>query len=136
MKQLNTTITALIAVLAVLLSAIPSRAGQGTPAEKKLPKLVDLGANKCIPCKKMAPILEQLKRDYVGQMNVEFIDVWKDEKAAKEYKIKLIPTQIFYGADGKELFRHEGFFGRDDILKKWKELGVNLTTKPTTTPAT
>lgn len=135
MKQLNTTITALIAVLAVLLSSVATWAGQATPAEKKLPKLVDLGANKCIPCKKMAPILEQLKKDYVGQLDVEFIDVWRDEKAAKEYKIKLIPTQIFYGADGKELFRHEGFFGKEDILAKWKELGVNLTAKPSATPA-
>lgn len=135
MKKLNTTATAVIAVLAVLLSSTASWAGQASPTEKKLPKLVDLGANKCIPCKKMAPILEQLKKEYVGQIDVEFIDVWKDEKAAKDYKIKLIPTQIFYGADAKELFRHEGFFGKEDILKKWKELGVNLTAKSNATPA-
>jgi thioredoxin 1 len=38
----------------------------------------------------------------------------------------VIPTQIFYDAAGRELFRHEGFFGKDDILAKWKELGVSL----------
>ena len=97
-------------------------------AETKLPKLLDLGATKCIPCKKMAPILEALKKDYVGKLEVEFIDVWKSEDEAKKYGIKLIPTQIFFDATGKELFRHEGFYGRDDILAKWKELGVKLDT--------
>ena len=92
----------------------------------KLPKLVDLGADKCIPCKVMAPILEDLKEEYAGRMDVEFIDVWKNPDAGKPYKIKLIPTQIFFDASGKELFRHEGFFGKEDILAKWKELGVDL----------
>ncbi len=97
-------------------------------AETKLPKLLDLGATKCIPCKKMVPILEALKKDYVGKLEVEFIDVWKSADEAKKYGIKLIPTQIFFDATGKELFRHEGFYGRDDILAKWKELGVKLDT--------
>ena len=97
-------------------------------AETKLPKLLDLGATQCIPCKKMAPILEALKKDYAGKLEVEFIDVWKSEGEAKKYGINLIPTQIFFDATGKELFRHEGFYGRDDILAKWKELGVKLDT--------
>ncbi len=95
----------------------------------KLPKLVDLGADKCIPCKAMAPILKELKAEYAGRMEVDFIDVWKNPDAAKPYKIKLIPTQIFYDASGKERFRHQGFFGKEDILGKWKELGVNFETK-------
>ena len=97
-------------------------------AETKLPKLLDLGATKCIPCKKMAPILEALKKDYAGKLEVEFIDVWKSADEAKKYGINLIPTQIFFDATSKELFRHEGFYGRDDILAKWKELGVKLDT--------
>jgi thioredoxin 1 len=95
----------------------------------KLPKLVDLGAGKCIPCKAMAPILKDLKAEYAGRMDVEFIDVWKDPKPGKAYKIKLIPTQIFFDASGKERFRHEGFFGKEDILAKWKELGVDIKAK-------
>lgn len=90
-----------------------------------LPRLLDLGAGKCVPCKAMAPILEELKKSHAATFTVEFIDVWKDPEAAKPYKIKLIPTQIFYAADGRELFRHQGFMGRDDILAKWKELGVD-----------
>jgi thioredoxin 1 len=93
---------------------------------KKLPRLVDLGADKCIPCKMMAPILEELKQDYAGTINVEFIDVWKEPDRAKEYGISIIPTQIFFDASGKELFRHEGFFSKEDILGKWKEFGINL----------
>lgn len=102
------------------------QAATNAPAVIKLPRLVDLGADKCIPCKKMAPILSELKSNYVGQLEVEFIDVWKNPEAAKPYKVRLIPTQIFYAANGKELFRHEGFYGKADILAKWKELGVEL----------
>ncbi|MFH1024155.1 MAG: organomercurial lyase [Planctomycetota bacterium] len=97
------------------------------PAPKAaLPRLVDLGAGKCIPCKLMAPILEELKRDYAGRFQVEFIDVWVNPGAGESYKIKLIPTQIFFDASGRERFRHEGFFSKGDILVKWKELGVDV----------
>jgi len=88
-----------------------------------LPKLVDLGAGKCIPCKMMAPILEDLKKTHAGKFEVQFIDVWQNPDSGRKYGIRVIPTQIFFAHDGKELFRHEGFFGKDDILAKWKELG-------------
>lgn len=91
-----------------------------------LPKLMDFGAGKCIPCKMMMPILQDLKKDYVGRMKVEFVDVWLDPDAGKPYGIEKIPTQIFFDASGKELYRHEGFFSKKDILAKWKSLGVNL----------
>jgi thiol-disulfide isomerase/thioredoxin len=91
------------------------------------PRLLDLGAGKCIPCKKMAPILDELKEEYAGRMDVEFIDVWQNRDAASQYGIQSIPTQIFFDASGKELFRHEGFFAKEDILNKWEELGVAVT---------
>jgi len=97
------------------------------PEEPKvLPRLVDLGADKCIPCKMMAPILEELKKEYTNIFNVEFIDVWKNPDAGNKYGIRLIPTQIFFDTSGKELFRHEGFFGKDDILAKWKDFGFDF----------
>ena len=74
----------------------------------------------------MAPILEGLKKEYTGRMLVDFIDVWKYPDAGKEYGIRVIPTQIFYKPDGNEAFRHEGFFAKEDILAKWKELGVDI----------
>jgi thioredoxin 1 len=107
-----------------------AKSGQGgsknAEATANLPRLVDLGADKCIPCKMMAPIIEEMKKDYAGTINVEFIDVWKEPDRAKEYGISIIPTQIFFDASGKELFRHEGFFSKEDILGKWKEFGINL----------
>jgi thioredoxin 1 len=112
------------------LSAFAAEAAQGAgtnePARAALPRLVDLGADKCIPCKAMAPILKELKAEYEGRMEVEFIDVWKNPDAGKAYKINLIPTQIFFDAAGKELFRHEGFVSKKDILAKWKKLGVDF----------
>lgn len=132
MKRYTTILVALGVVMAIGVT----RAGDAqtpikpsitnAPAVLKLPRLVDLGADRCIPCKQMAPILSELKSNYVGQFEVEFIDVWKNSDAAKSYKVRLIPTQIFYDASGKELFRHEGFYGKADILAKWKELGVAL----------
>jgi thioredoxin 1 len=108
----------------------PAATPAAAPSETKpLPRLLDLGAGKCIPCKMMAPILEDLKKEYAGRMNVEFIDVWQNPDAGKQYGIEMIPTQIFFDADGKELFRHTGFYGKEDILAKWKELGVELAEK-------
>jgi thioredoxin 1 len=104
-------------------STPPSAAG---PARASLPRLVDLGANKCIPCKAMAPILDGLRTEYAGRLEVQFVDVWKDPDAAEPYRVRVIPTQIFYGADGRELGRHEGFIDRAQILERWKALGVAL----------
>lgn len=97
--------------------------------DKGRPRLVDLGASKCIPCKMMAPILEELKKEYEGQMDVVFIDVWENRDAVPQYGIRSIPTQIFYDASGKERFRHEGFYSKEDILAKCKELGFGLEAK-------
>lgn len=102
---------------------------------KVLPRMVDLGADKCIPCKMMSPILDELKSEYEGTLIVDFIDVWKNPDEGPKYGIKLIPTQIFFDASGKERFRHEGFFSKEDILAKWKELGVDLTNPVSQPPA-
>ncbi|MEI6108355.1 MAG: thioredoxin family protein [Opitutae bacterium] len=91
-----------------------------------LPRFVDLGADKCIPCKMMMPVLAELTRDYKGQLDVVFFDVWKDRSKGEEYGIHLIPTQIFFDATGKEVYRHEGFISKKEILAKWAELGINL----------
>lgn len=99
---------------------------QPQKAPKRLPRLLDLGATKCVPCKMMAPILEQLGREYKGKLRVDFIDVWKNESAGAKYKINTIPTQIFYDANGKELYRHIGYFPKEDILAKFEELGIIL----------
>jgi len=105
-------------------------AGQAAEPEKALPRLLELGAGKCQACKAMKPILDELTKTYEGRLEVTFIDVWKDPDAAKKYGIRLIPTQIFFDAAGKEVFRHEGFYPREDILKKFKESGIDLDAAP------
>lgn len=109
----------------------PDGKATATPAsaKAKLPRLVDLGAGKCIPCKMMKPILDDLKANYTDHFSTEFIDVWENPDAGKQYGIEMIPTQIFYDTEGKELFRHVGFYGKEDILGKWKELGVDVAGK-------
>jgi thioredoxin 1 len=94
--------------------------GQGRPA------LIDVGADTCIPCKLMMPVLESLQTEYAGVLDVHFINLNQNPDAASLYRISVMPTQIFYDASGKERFRHEGFFAKEDILAKWKEFGVDL----------
>lgn len=110
-------------------TAPASTAPAPTPAARStesLPRLLDLGSGTCVPCKMMAPILDEMKETFEGQLSVEFIDVRADKDAAKKYGVQVIPTQIFFDASGNEVFRHQGFFSREDILAKWKELGVEL----------
>jgi len=97
--------------------------------EKPIPLLLDLGATKCIPCKMMAPILDELREEYRGRFDVVFIDVWENKEAIGRYNIHVIPTQIFFDAEGKERYRHQGFYSKEEILRKWKELGINLDTE-------
>lgn len=95
-----------------------------------LPKLVDLGSDTCIPCQMMAPELEALAQEYAGLLDVVVVDVNKtDEGAAlaKELRIRVIPTQIWFGPDGKELFRHDGFTSKEDIVARFQWLGFPLT---------
>jgi thioredoxin 1 len=107
-------------------SVVASAAPTAPTETAALPRLVDLGANKCIPCKKMAPILEELAETHKAFFKVEVIDVWVNPDRGKEYNVRIIPTQIFYDAQGKERYRHIGFYSKEDILSKWRELGVDV----------
>lgn len=87
---------------------------------------IELGSVRCIPCKKMQPIMEEIKKEYAGQVEVVFYDVWTSEGRpyAAKYKIKLIPTQVFLDKDGNEYFRHVGFFPKEELVKILKQKGV------------
>lgn len=108
--------------------ATPGPATQlaGVSTAQPQPRLVDLGAGKCVSCKAMTPVLEGLRSDYAGKLQVDFIDVWQDRAAAEPWRIAMIPTQVFLAADGRELWRHEGFISREEILARFKALGVAL----------
>lgn len=96
------------------------------PLEAGLPALLELGSISCAPCRVMMPILDELKTEYKGSLSVGFIDIFEDETAARKYGVEIIPTQIFFDSDGEELFRHQGFFSKEDILAKLLEFGVDL----------
>jgi len=104
-------------------SAIENKAVE-TAASGKLPRMLDLGSKSCIPCKRMAPILDSLRDEYTGRAEITFIDTRENRKAASDYKITLIPTQIFFDSLGIEKFRHVGFYPADSIVTHLKALGV------------
>lgn len=86
--------------------------------------MVDLGAKKCIPCKMMAPILQELQQEYAARAAVIFIDVWERPEAGPKFALRTIPTQIFYDAQGREITRHEGFLDKQSIVDLFTKLGV------------
>ncbi len=91
---------------------------------KGMVTMVDIGAKKCIPCKMMAPIMESLEKEYNGKAAIVFIDVWENRGQGQRFGIRSIPTQIFYDNAGKEVYRHEGFLSKDNIVAQLEKLGV------------
>ena len=89
---------------------------------------VELGSVNCIPCKQMQPIMKSIEEKYGDQVKVIFYDVWKEDqkKYAQQYGIKLIPTQVFLDANGKEFHRHEGFYPEAEIDKLLVSKGIEL----------
>lgn len=87
--------------------------------------MIDLGATECIPCKMMAPIIEDLKKEFAGRADIIFIDVGKDPSHAKKFGIRVIPTQIFIDAEGREVHRNTGFMDKKRIVEILSRLGVS-----------
>ena len=88
------------------------------------PVLVDFGANSCVPCRQMRPILKEVGQEYSGKAGVLVIDVYKHEGLAREYKVMLIPTLVFFDSKGKEVFRHVGALEKEKVIAKLKEIGM------------
>jgi len=86
--------------------------------------MIDLGATECIPCKMMAPILVELQREYDGRADIVFIDVWKNPAQKEKYRLRAIPTQVFFDAQGQEVYRHLGFMDKKSIVETLSKLGV------------
>jgi cytochrome c-type biogenesis protein len=124
--------TAIVIVLAAAIAVVAVEGRRGAPASTEksgpsgLPRLVDLGAETCTACKMMAPILDELREECAGKLDVEFINVHENEQAAEHYDVYIIPLQVFLDGSGKELWRHEGFLSKADIVAKWREFGVDL----------
>jgi len=91
---------------------------------KGMVTMLDIGADSCIPCKMMAPIMKELEEEYKGKAAIIFIDVSKNRDQGAKFGIRAIPTQIFYDKDGKQVQRHEGFMDKKSIVALLQKLGV------------
>ncbi len=125
------TLVLVIVNLCFATETVPSKTAvtPDTSAIKKnepLVTFVELGSVNCVPCKQMQPVMKAIEEKYGDQVKVVFHDVWKEDqkKFAKEFKIRIIPTQVFLDAAGKEFFRHEGFYAEKEIDKLVQEKGA------------
>ena len=135
-RAIVVVVVAIVLFVAFLRTAAhpPASPAAGAPAEvpqapgpqtsTRVPRIVDLGAGRCIPCRKMAPILAELRAEYAGRADVIFIDVWESPELADGYRFRAIPTQIFYDRHGREVWRHEGFLDKPEIVAQFRALGV------------
>ena len=96
------------------------------PVEKIKITFIELGSLKCIPCKMMQPIMDEIAKEYKGQVKVVFYDVWTEEGQpyVEKYRVRGIPTQVFLDDKGEEYYRHLGFFPKDDLVKVLELKGV------------
>ena len=99
-----------------------------SPVPKPIVTFIELGSVSCVPCKAMQPVMESIRRKYPEQVSVLFYDVWTKEGQpyGQKYRIRVIPTQVFLDKDGKEYYRHEGFFPEAELLKILEKGGVRL----------
>jgi thioredoxin 1 len=111
-------------------SAFPQKKSPVIVDKKSPITFVELGSVNCIPCRQMQPVMKAVEKKYGDQVKVVFYDVWKPEqkKYAEQYGIKLIPTQVFMDAAGKEFFRHEGFYPEAEIDKLLQKRGLKIQT--------
>ena len=88
------------------------------------PTIVDFGANGCRACDMMTPILERLQDKYKGKANILFIHSRQEALLAGRYGVRAIPTQVFFDRNGREVFRHSGYYPQNQIEKHLAEMGV------------
>jgi thioredoxin 1 len=125
MKRRLRLLLLLSVALSVSVSAQSKKIAKDSVTATAAPSItfVELGSVNCVPCRMMQPVMKNIESKYGPQVKVIFYDVWKEDqkKHAAEYGIRLIPTQVFLDRNGKEVFRHEGFFPEaliDSLLAK------------------
>jgi thioredoxin 1 len=120
-------VIALLFLVFSMMIVVPTKGKEQTVQDTKpLPTLVDLGRGTCMPCKMMKPILNELKREYAGILNVEIIDVRYNPEAMKKYNIRGVPFQFVFDTTGKELTKHYGYMDKKEILNMLKSVGIDL----------
>jgi len=88
------------------------------------PVLVNFGANNCVPCRQLRPVLKEISKEYIEKASILVIDVYKYQELARQYKIMAVPTLVFFDSEGKEVFRHMGIMDKETIVAKLKEIGM------------
>ncbi|MFC1958909.1 thioredoxin family protein [Chloroflexota bacterium] len=88
------------------------------------PTLAEFGRGICIPCKEMKPILEELSIEYKGKLDVVIVEVDDNVDLTRQFGIMMIPTQIFLDSDGEEVFRHVGFYPKEEIIVQLKKMRI------------
>ncbi len=86
--------------------------------------MLEVGSVGCIPCEQMKPVMEKLRTNYKGKLEVYFVDVKKEKEAAKTFGVFAIPTQVFLDKSGKEFHRHIGFYSYEEIVPVLKKMGL------------
>ncbi len=100
---------------------MPAQAQGAAPAKAK-PALYEFGAGYCASCKDMEKIIAALKTSYSDQVEFRMVYVDKEKPLFEQYKVMLIPTQVFLDASGKEVDRHIGALTKEEVLKKLQDL--------------
>ena len=94
-----------------------------TEFAKHKPMMIEFGAESCRMCQKMGKVLYSIKNKF-PKANIFFVNIYKDQSVMQKYKIRMIPTQIFFDKDGKEIQKHIGVFSEDELVEKLKKLGI------------
>ena len=110
----------------------PSATPSPTHGSSTTPEVtfVELGSDKCVPCKEMRPVMAAIERTFGDQVKVVFYDVWEDDAPAREYGIQYIPTQVFLDEKGAEFHRHTGFYPQETIEALLLEHGLTRVATP------
>ena len=118
----NTISRTLLLLLVLLFMTAPAWADTNADKLPVVPvpgkvTMVELGADSCIPCKMMKPIIAEVEAAYKGRAAILFVDVWKHPEVGHTFQISAIPTQIFFDHTGKEIYRHRGFYPKKNIVR-------------------
>lgn len=117
------TVMYLLVMMYGLFTAYPAAAAVNGPV-RDMVTMIDLGSDMCTPCRRMMPVLQEVAQEYRGRAAIIYIDVGEDDGMDKKYGLRTIPTQIFYDKTGKEVYRHEGFLAKQNIVRVLNEIGV------------
>lgn len=120
-------LTAFLFILPPTIAYAQTKSNEQAPQQKaSLPTLMDFGRGTCVPCKMMKPMLEGLKKEYAGILNVELIDLRYDPEAQKKYKVPGVPFQLVFDASGKEIRRRYGYADKKELLTLLKSVGIDI----------